>query len=104
MAFESGSISAKAINQEWNRWGGQNYQGTFRLWTDGSGLINKGSKPISYSDFRGQSSAAPIESTISGGSFTTSGGNKIGTITNTNACGSMTIVKVASGSLPRLFL
>ena len=39
-----------------------------------------------------------IDSTISGGSFTTSNGKKIGTITNTGAEGCLTINKVATGA------
>lgn len=95
----TGPISARAINVEFNRWGGQNYEGRFKLSADGAALINmSASTRISYSNFRGKSNDKAIDSSISGGSFTTSGGNKIGTITNTNAQGCMTINSTAKGS------
>ena len=93
----SGRISAKDINVEYRRWGSSNYEGRFRLYEDGRNLITLG-KPAKYSHFYGKSFAQPINSSISGGSFTTSGGNKIGTITNTNAQGCMTINSPATGT------
>ena len=45
---------------------------------------------LKLTDFLGKSNDSPIESTCACGAFTTSGGVKTCTITNTNATGTMT--------------
>ena len=52
---------------------------------------------LKLTDFLGKSASAPIDATINGGSFTTSGGYKIYTLTNTTAQGCLKINKSAQG-------
>lgn len=53
---------------------------------------------LKLQDFLGKSNDSPIESTCAGGAFTTSGGVKTCTITNTNATSTFTVTKIAQGS------